>query len=57
MKVRETDEAACLTLNVWAPQTDEPLPVLVWFHGGSFVIGASSQPVYDGTLLASRATR
>lgn len=53
MKVRETDEAACLTLNVWAPVSDEPLPVLVWFHGGSFVIGASSQPVYDGTLLAS----
>jgi para-nitrobenzyl esterase len=53
MKVRDTDEAACLTLNVWAPVSDEPLPVLVWFHGGSFVIGASSQPVYDGTLLAS----
>ena len=53
MKVRETDEAACLTLNVWAPVSDEPLPVLVWFHGGSFVIGASSQPVYDGALLAS----
>ena len=31
----------------------EPVPVLVWFHGGSFVIGASSQPVYDGALLAS----
>jgi para-nitrobenzyl esterase len=53
MKVRDTDEDACLTLNVWAPETDEPLPVLVWFHGGSFVMGASSQPVYDGTLLAS----
>ena len=53
MKVRETDEDACLTLNVWAPATDEPLPVLVWFHGGSFVIGSSSQPVYDGAFLAS----
>jgi para-nitrobenzyl esterase len=53
MKVRETDEHACLTLNVWAPATDAPLPVLVWFHGGSFVIGASSQPVYDGAFLAS----
>ncbi len=52
MKVRETSEDACLTLNVWAPDSDEPLPVLVWFHGGSFVIGASSQPVYDGALLA-----
>jgi para-nitrobenzyl esterase len=53
MKVRDTDENACLTLNVWAPETNEPLPVLVWFHGGSFVMGASSQPVYDGALLAS----
>jgi para-nitrobenzyl esterase len=53
MKVRETDEHACLTLNVWAPRSDGPLPVLVWFHGGSFVIGASSQPVYDGALLAA----
>jgi para-nitrobenzyl esterase len=55
MKVRETDEHACLTLNVWAPEPRDggPLPVLVWFHGGSFVIGASSQAVYDGSLLAS----
>ena len=53
MKVRATDEAGCLTLNVWAPDADRPLPVLVWFHGGSFVIGSSSQPVYDGALLAS----
>ncbi len=53
MKVRETDEAGCLTLNVWAPDSDAPLPVLVWFHGGSFVIGASSQPVYDGAFLAA----
>jgi para-nitrobenzyl esterase len=55
MNVRDTDEDACLTLNVWAPEArgGAPLPVLVWFHGGSFVIGASSQPVYDGSLLAS----
>ena len=55
MKVTETDEDSCLTLNVWSPVADthEALPVLVWFHGGSFVIGASSQPVYDGALLAA----
>jgi para-nitrobenzyl esterase len=56
MKVGATDEHTCLSLNVWAPETSDetgPLPVLVWFHGGSFVIGASSQPVYDGALLAS----
>jgi len=52
MGVATTDEHACLTLNVFAPDGARELPVLVWFHGGSFVIGASSQPVYDGTLLA-----
>ena len=51
MRVGATDERDCLTLNVWAPDGAEALPVLVWFHGGSFVIGASSQPVYDGALL------
>ncbi len=53
MKVRDTDERGCLTLNVWSPSADRSLPVLVWFHGGSFVIGASSQAVYDGAYLAS----
>ncbi|HEV7525406.1 MAG TPA: carboxylesterase family protein, partial [Acidimicrobiia bacterium] len=55
MKVRDTDEHTCLTLNIWSPAdaNDAALPVLVWFHGGSFVIGASSQPVYDGAFLAA----
>lgn len=52
MGVGATDEDACLTLNVWSPPTAGPHPVLVWFHGGSFVIGSSAQPVYDGALLA-----
>ena len=52
MKIVDTDEHACLTLNVWAPAGGGPHPVLVWFHGGSFIIGASSQAVYDGALLA-----
>jgi para-nitrobenzyl esterase len=52
MRVGRIDEHDCLTLNIWAPDRAEGLPVLVWFHGGSFVIGASSQAVYDGSLLA-----
>ena len=45
----------CLFLNVWAPrESTEPLPVMVWVHGGGFVIGAGSDPVTDGTRLASR---
>ena len=51
MPVGATSED-CLSLNVWAPPDAAGLPVLVWFHGGSFVIGSSSQPVYDGARLA-----
>ena len=51
----ETDEHACLTLNVWTPATPapSPRPVLVWFPGGAFTIGASSQPAYDGARFSA----
>ncbi|MCA9548547.1 MAG: carboxylesterase family protein [Myxococcales bacterium] len=41
----------CLTLNVWTPLATEPRPVMVWIHGGGFVAGSASQPLYDGTRL------
>ena len=53
MAVGAIDEQACLTLNVWSPASPGPHPVLVWFHGGSFVIGGTAQPVYDGARLAA----
>ncbi|MDI8993206.1 carboxylesterase family protein, partial [Salmonella enterica subsp. enterica serovar Anatum] len=35
----------CLYLNVWAPAVrHEPLPVMVWLHGGGYTIGAGSLP-------------
>ena len=48
-----TDEAACLTCNVFVPARarSERRPVLVWFPGGAFTTGAASQPVYDGRRL------
>lgn len=43
----------CLTLNVWAPsEATEPRPVLVWIHGGGFVLGSGSDDAYDGRLLS-----
>ena len=45
----------CLGLNVWTParSASEKLPVMVWIHGGGFVLGASSQSAYDGETLAT----
>jgi para-nitrobenzyl esterase len=45
----------CLTLNVTRPDDDrEDLPVMVWIHGGSFLHGSGSQPVYNSEALAAR---
>jgi para-nitrobenzyl esterase len=46
----------CLTLNVATPEvTDgEPLPVMVFVHGGGYIMGSSATPVYDGAALARR---
>jgi para-nitrobenzyl esterase len=49
----------CLFLNVWAPSEDKAhtaaaKPVMVWVHGGAYIFGSGSQPLYDGRVLASR---
>ena len=50
----ELDED-CLSLNVWTPKADsEARPVMVWIHGGAFVTGSGSSPIYDGSILSSR---
>jgi para-nitrobenzyl esterase len=44
----------CLTLNVVTPKrpADEPLPVMVFVHGGGYILGSSATPIYDGASLA-----
>ena len=45
----------CLSLNVWTPNADdEARPVMVWIHGGAFVTGSGSSPIYDGSNLSRR---
>lgn len=44
----------CLTANVFSPEGAEKAPVLVWIHGGAFVMGSGSTPLYDGRTFASK---
>ncbi|WP_055405108.1 MULTISPECIES: carboxylesterase/lipase family protein [unclassified Mycobacterium] len=44
----------CLRLNVWAPSgthAGDGKPVMVWLHGGAYVLGSGSQALYDGRRL------
>ena len=47
----------CLFLNIWTPRAaverHKRLPVMVFIHGGYFVFGAGSLPLYDGSYLAA----
>jgi para-nitrobenzyl esterase len=50
----------CLYLNVWTPGVGDgggdgaKRPVMVWIHGGAFITGAGSLPLYRGARLAAR---
>ncbi|WP_462322184.1 carboxylesterase/lipase family protein [Halochromatium sp.] len=49
----------CLSLNIWTPvppdevASADPLPVMIFIYGGSFVDGNSSNPLFDGRHLAA----
>lgn len=42
----------CLYLTIHAPQAAKGAPVMVWFHGGAFFLGAGHLGSYDGTANA-----
>jgi para-nitrobenzyl esterase len=46
----------CLTLNVVAPESASGggLPVMVFIHGGGYLMGSSATPIYDGAAMARR---
>lgn len=41
-----------LTLNIWAPESGEGRPVMVFIHGGGFVVGSKDAAVHDGSAFA-----
>ncbi|MEO7093477.1 MAG: carboxylesterase family protein, partial [Polyangiales bacterium] len=44
----------CLTLNVFSPGADgAKRPVVVWIHGGAFIMGSGSTPLYHGNSFAA----
>jgi para-nitrobenzyl esterase len=46
----------CLVLNVWTPATDAGRrPVMVYFHGGGWVVGSGQEPDYHGGNLARKS--
>jgi para-nitrobenzyl esterase len=46
----------CLYLNVWTPRLDAAahLPVMVWIHGGGFIGGAGTDPMFSGEALTKK---
>lgn len=50
-KIKGTED--CLNLDIVRPDTDEVLPVVVYFHGGSFMMGSSHEQLLRGHALAN----
>jgi len=44
----------CLYLNVWRPKTPGPHPVIIWIHGGAFILGSGTEKFYDPEELVSQ---
>jgi para-nitrobenzyl esterase len=42
-----------LTVNVWAPEDAQDLPVMVWLYGGALERGSTALPDYDGESFAA----
>src|SRR4030095_16118072 len=54
--VKEPIEEDCLYLNIWtaAQSANEKRPVIVYIHGGAFMSGSGSVPIYDGDAMARK---
>ena len=55
LKIDEPQDEDCLLLNIFTPGMDSARrPVMVWIHGGAFIIGSGSQPIYMESALAKQ---
>ena len=48
--VQRRESEDCLYLNIWLNEDDKTAkkPVMVWIHGGAYVVGSGSQASYSG---------
>jgi len=54
LAVNEPQDEDCLFLNVWTPGIDDARrPVMVWIHGGAFIIGSGSQEISRANTIVS----
>ena len=51
--VQKLESEDCLYLNIWLNEDDKTpkKPVMVWIHGGAYVVGSGSQASYSGANL------
>ena len=55
LAIHEPQDEDCLYLNIWTPGLDDGRrPVMVWIHGGAFIIGAGSQAAFLKNTLVTR---
>ena len=54
--IQKLESEDCLYLNIWVNTDDktEKKPVMVWIHGGAYVVGSGSQAGYSGANLVQR---
>lgn len=43
----------CLSLNIWTTDINRKKPVMVFIHGGAFLIGGTNTPLYNGNNMAT----
>lgn len=44
----------CLSLNIWTKDlTTKNKPVMIWIHGGAYILGGTSDPLYDCKYLVA----
>ena len=55
IKIEEPQDEDCLFLNIWTKGLDKRRrPVMVWIHGGAFIIGSGSEAMYRNGNIVTR---